>query len=133
MYKTAPETYTMTKIVREVRLLIEMKIKNIENHTNRQINALADESKIDLQSVTVEAGNFPALSELFAYDERLLHIIEQYSTGINRLLSIRTALRPDNVMRVIDLLSNDKFLLCSKSIVDRALLRQAPRAALSVA
>mgnify|MGYP001799671892 CR=1 FL=1 len=82
---------------------------------------------------TAEAGTVPALSELLAYDARLLHIIEQYSTGINRLLSIRTALRPDNVMRVIDLLSNDKFLLCSKSIVDRALLRQAPRAALSVA
>ncbi|MEO1627445.1 MAG: hypothetical protein AAFV25_20005 [Bacteroidota bacterium] len=110
-----------------------MKIRNIENQTHRQIRSLAADPTFD--SKLPELGSdgifFPSTNS--STDERLLPIVERYSRGVSRLLNIRRKLRIDNVLRVIELLSNDKFLLCSKSIIEKALKREVPRVAMSVA
>ncbi len=133
MQRNIPTRATNSKIVREVHLLIGMKIRNIENQTNRLIYAHAEQNGVQLESISKGLEDWSRLPSLSS-DEKILHLIEQYSTAINRLLNIRANLRPDNVMRVIELLSNDKFMHCSKAIIERALIRETSRrAALSVA
>lgn len=110
------------RLVKDVHLLIDLKMKNIENKTNRIIQDQLQ--SIDTEKVTSISWNIYNLSKIkaiFSRDDLLLRLIEKYSTGINRLLHLRSSLNRENASRVIDLLSNDKFLLCSEKSVFKAL------------
>ncbi|MEL6864943.1 MAG: hypothetical protein AAFP19_11005 [Bacteroidota bacterium] len=110
------------RLVKDVHLLIDLKMKNIENKTNRliqdQLHSLDTDRTI---SINWNIYNLSKIKAVFSRDDRILGMIEKYSIGINRLLRLRSSLNRENASRVIDLLSNDKFLLCSEKSVFKAL------------
>ena len=110
------------RLVKDVHLLIDLKMRNIENKTNRLIQDQLQSLDADkATSIKWNIYNLSKIRAVFSKDDHMLRMIEKYSTGINRLLRLRSSLNRENASRVIDLLSNDKFLLCSEKSVFKAL------------
>ena len=90
------------KLLKDVNLLIDLKIRNIETATHRAIH-----SQVDLSA---SEATLAMLSSLFPSNEKVISLIEKYSKATQRLRLIRSLLEGSNVLKAIDLLSNDKFL-----------------------
>jgi len=90
------------KLLKDVNLLIDLKIRNIETATHRAIH-----SQVDLSA---SEATLAMLSSLFPNNDKVISLIEKYSKATQRLRLIRSLLEGSNVLKAIDLLSNDKFL-----------------------
>ena len=116
MEATIPKLDSQNKLLNDVLLLIDLKIRNIENETSRAIHTShSDYLRENIRFTDRYRSNHHQDSN--RPKEDLLRVVEECSKARKRLTSIKALLAEFNVMNAIELLSNDRFMLCPENMI----------------
>ena len=128
MEDTFPLLDSNIKLLNDVQLLIELKIRNIENETSKAVlkSNLAFGSHENPDSLAAAMTSHKSGKTPLNQSDELFSIIEQYSKALKRLKFIKTLLDDFNAMAAIELLSNDRFMLCPEKLIHESMLCTEP-------
>ena len=118
METSSPKVKKAEQIVKDVLILIDLKIRNVENETFKAISA----KKFNFEDAHIAKAASPLfLSLQDNTEEYFLSLMERYSRSLTRLRYIKDKLNQKNTNGAIELLSNDKYLHCSDVTLDNLL------------
>jgi hypothetical protein len=102
-------------IVENLYSIIESKIQFIEYRTNEMLNAYLEADEKAHQVSDYESPGIQEMSFTGSVNDFVFSQIETSSRSIHRLLQFKSALSSQNALAILDLLTDDKYLVCSES------------------
>lgn len=112
--KSIHNKYEQQGIIHDVLLLIDLNIKNVE----KKLNEVAKE----IMNFPSEVAETHSTAEVFKQN-KFFSWLEQCTVSIKRLKFIRDNLNLKNVSVAIELLSNDKYIICSEEVITDKMLK----------
>lgn len=102
-------------IVENLYSIIESKIQFIEYRTNEMLNAYLEADEKAHQVSDYENPGIQEMSFTGSVNDFVFSQIETSSRSIHRLLQFKSVLSSQNALAILDLLTDDKYLVCSES------------------
>lgn len=112
--KSIHNKYEQQGVIHDVYLLIDLNIRNVEKKLN--------EAAKEIMNFPSEIVETHSTAEFFKQN-KFFSWLEQCTLSIKRLKFIRDNLNLKNVPVAIELLSNDKYIICSEEVITDKMLK----------